>query len=344
MGDIDYQNLNNILLIRIDQLGDLILTLPAVFALKKRLPKASLSLVINAKNISLVKGLPYIDRVIAVEPNRRSTIFQAVRDIRKNRYNIAIQLLPGNDPCGSFLAVASRAKYKIGYGVGFFSIFFSHRIKPCIPRYELENVMDIIKTVIPDLKFYGWGLDANISSIAGIDGILNKIGVNDSRNIIVIHPGVSRNSRNKMWPVERLVDLIRKIDNMFKVKIFIIGTDDEKKITRKIKEEIESVFDLSGQLSLNELVALIKQSRLFIGSNSGPLQIAVALDIPTVSLMGPSLFQRWAPKGDRHIVIQKKADCIPCEGTGKKCSDNICMKMISVEEVYEAVKSQVGKE
>ncbi len=340
------ENPKDILLVRTDHLGDLVLSLPAIFALKRKCPQSFITLVINARNESLVKELTYIDKVICLNPDNYTEIFKTIKKIRKKQYDIAVQLLPGNDLFGSLLVAASGAKHRIGYGVGIFSVFFNRRIKPKFPNYELDNVMDIMRTVFPDLKFCGWGFDMGIlSSSFYVRRILDTIGINDTENII-IHPGTSKENRKKMWPIKKFVDLVCKINNNFKVKIFLIGTNNEKEITQEIKEETENVFDLCGMLSLAELLTLMRRSVLFIGNNSGPLQMAVALDIPTVSLMGPSLFERWAPKTEKHIVIQKKVACIPCEGTDRflKCKDNVCMQMILVEEVFEAVKSQLNRQ
>lgn len=237
----------------------------------------------------------------------------------------------------------SGAQYRLGYSRGLSGLFFTKKANLELNRNETFNTISIIKNLIPGLSFRGSGLESGYIVSKRINLLLEKYGIKNGEKIIVIHPGSSEKNRNKMWPVQKYPALIQKIAALFNNKIFIIGTEDEKAITEQIIWPKDNVFDLTGLLDMADLVNLISKSYLFIGNNSGPLQIAVALNIPSVSLMGPSSYERWAPQGEKHIIIQKNIGCAPCEGKRRNCLDNICMKMISVDEVFAAVKLQLDK-
>jgi ADP-heptose:LPS heptosyltransferase len=94
-------------------------------------------------------------------------------------------------------------------------------------------------------------------------------------------------------------------------------------------------------LPLDKVAALIALLKLFIANNSGPLHIACALNVPTVSTMGPTNPFLWWPQGKNHIVVKKEMDCSPCNKP--KCTKHACMRSISPEEMMEAVDSQITR-
>jgi ADP-heptose:LPS heptosyltransferase len=99
-------------------------------------------------------------------------------------------------------------------------------------------------------------------------------------------------------------------------------------------------LNLAGRTSLAESAAIIDRSALLLSGDSGVLHIAVGLGKPTVSLFGPGRSEKWAPRGDRHIVINRHLPCSPCTtyGTTPPCPHNAqCMRDITVEEVANSV-------
>lgn len=329
----------NIVLVRIDSLGDLVLSLPAVYALQKAVPSSSLTLVVNEQNVPLVSGLPYIKKVIGV----KREIFSLIKTawiLQSAHFDTAFHLLPGSDTAGSFLVAVSNASQKVGYDVGPFKNFYSHRLKPLKPGYEADTVMSIIKTVFPGVMFCGWGIESDKEADREIKSILICRGVQDGEACVVLHPGVSRNNERKMWPLKNYTELAKKILDTKKTKIILIGTQDEKLLTSRIAEAVPGAIDLTGIIGLKQLFSLLRHSCLFIGNNSGPLHLAVAAGIPTVSLIGPSLVERWAPRGNMHTVVKSTLPCSPCEGSKTRCEDGACMSQISVETVFFAAREK----
>ena len=94
---------------------------------------------------------------------------------------------------------------------------------------------------------------------------------------------------------------------------------------------------------VRNLLALIQHCRLLVCNNSGPLHLATALGTPTVSLMGPTLPDRWWPRGEGHLVIRKDLPCMPCNEGFCRIKTLDCMNQITVEEVLDAVGKQVLK-
>jgi ADP-heptose:LPS heptosyltransferase len=99
-------------------------------------------------------------------------------------------------------------------------------------------------------------------------------------------------------------------------------------------------LNLAGGTSLVESAAVIRRAALLVSGDSGLLHIGVGLGVPTVSLFGPGIAAKWAPRGERHIVLDKRLTCSPCTrfGSTPRCRDNgRCLKEITVDEVEQAV-------
>jgi len=334
------KEIKKILCVRLDRLGDLVLTLPGIYALKKHNPDIIIDIAINKENENLVSGLSYINSVIIY--NRSEGLFgliKLLKNIRATKYDGVFQLLPGSNFKSNFLVAYSNSPVKVGYNLGILGKFFTHRIEPHYPEYETNNVLEILKEVFPELSFDGWGLEVEKEIL---NSFKEKFKNNSKEKLIVIHTQASEDNPRKIWPVNNFITLFKQIKSLGNSKILLIGSKKDAEVAQIIKKGVPEVLDLTGSLTLKELKALISICDIFIGNNSGPLQIAVALNCPTVSLIGPSLQSRWAPKGQIHSIIKKDFSCIPCEGKKLKCYDNICMKKITVEEVYSAVKKQLN--
>ena len=112
--------------------------------------------------------------------------------------------------------------------------------------------------------------------------------------------------------------------------------------------QFKMLVDLCGVIGLEHLVDLLRRSHLFIGNDSGPLHLAVATGIPTVSFFGPETPARYGPTGSAHTVLYKGIPCSPCLNVfnskdNSSCRDNLCMKSISVDEAWIAVRERLAE-
>ena len=125
------------------------------------------------------------------------------------------------------------------------------------------------------------------------------------------------------------------------IKIIIIGTEKEEPLINAIAGEQSDKIEKSIGKSLKENMELIASSQLLVCNNSGLLHIANALDIPTVSTMGPTNATRWWPLGQNNIVIRKEIECIGCNNNYCKINSHDCMELITVDEMVEAVQKSL---
>ncbi len=123
------------------------------------------------------------------------------------------------------------------------------------------------------------------------------------------------------------------------IKVILFGDRDERSLLSRFNDCAVSKPIILKDLNLREFISVVNHCNLFLCNNSGPLHIATALNIPTVSTMGPTIPFHWWPRGDNHIVLRKDLDCSPC----KKgiCETHECMELISTDEFLAAVTSQL---
>ena len=168
-----------------------------------------------------------------------------------------------------------------------------------------------------------------------VDALLADI----KREVICMFPGAS--IKERLWPIDRWSNVADDLWKMGRQPI-IIGGRSEINISQEIMDVAKTpIRNLCGKLSLSETTALFDRSRLLISTDSGILHIGAMCNIPTVSLFGPGIVDKWGPKGDKHRIINKKLPCSPCTkfGTTPPCPNNMaCMMEISSEEVLGASK------
>ena len=154
------------------------------------------------------------------------------------------------------------------------------------------------------------------------------------KEVVCMFPGAS--IRERLWPMDRWGKVADELWKLGRQSI-IIGGRSEINISQEIMDTANSpILNLCGRLSLSETAAMFDRSRLLISTDSGILHIGAMCNIPTVSLFGPGIADKWGPKGEKHRIINKNFECSPCTkfGTTPPCPNNmVCMMEISSEEV-----------
>lgn len=241
-------------------------------------------------------------------------------------------------------------------------------IKPSLSRAMVLKFAGVKKIVGFDNRKCGWLLDVKIprppGSLHKIDyflSILEQMGLNRlnrryeffpsnedrlyierlflekkiARNLplVVINPGA--NWYPKRWSPESFSELIRRLKESSPINIVITGAGNDRQLARRIinNSARQEVFDFTGQTTLGQLGALMKQACVVVTADSGPMHIAAAVGVRTIALFGPtSSFITGPYPSEKHIVIQKDVGCrVPCYD--KNCQDYRCMKAITVQEV-----------
>lgn len=341
-----YPNMNQpkkILIIRTDRLGDVILSTPVIENLRRAFPNIHLSFMCQPYTKDVLVGNPYLDQVIVydkygTEKSFWTTVKFALK-LRKEKFDWAIVLHPTNR--AHIIAFLAGIPLRVGWDRKY-AFFLSKKIphdKQKGQKHEVEYTLDVLRAlhISIDSKKLFFPLDEK--SEVKIQSLLLGQRVEEKEDFFVIHPSASCPS--KRWPQDHFLQLIKLLQEKFKIKIILIGSESEKKFSNQLASH-EGVVDLRGKLTLKETAALLKRAKLFISNDSGPVHIAAALNTPVISIFGrknPGLSPaRWRPLGEKSIYLHKDVGCLIC--LAHNCQKNFfCLQAITAEEVVEKISN-----
>lgn len=321
--------LRRVLFIRTDRLGETLLNLPAVAALKAAAPKAAITVLADPTLHPLLELALGVDHLLPYQPTGRSwwlRALQLARPLRPHRFDLAIVSNPMKE---LHLAVRlAGIPVRVGYDRKW-GCLLTHRLadrKALGDRHEVEYNLDLVRAL---------GLPAIVppppwlrveSEARTLRTFCEPHGFSPAQPFIAVHPWSSNPA--KEWPLERFRALIRMVSERGDVRIALVGGVEERRRAVAFLSPGIPLVNLVGQLSLRQLAALFRESRLLVSNDSGPVHLAAAVGTKTLALFGGATAstgpRRWGPWGDGHRVIWKPS-----------------MDAISVEEVFEALRHQL---
>ncbi|MEW6409919.1 MAG: lipopolysaccharide heptosyltransferase II [Nitrospirota bacterium] len=328
---------NNILIVKPSSLGDVVHAMPFLSALRKRFPDAYISWVVNKGLEPLFDGVSELNDLIIFDRYEwRDTIFHFIRDLRKRRFDVVIDL-----QCllrSGIFSFLSGASVRIGLGDGREGsrFFYTHIVDiPDTPMHSVERYMlcaeyldagtdkrDFLLRVTEEEKAVGRKL----------------FGIKE-KEFVIVNPGGRWTT--KRWLPSGFASIIDYLERVYGIRSVIIGTEEEMSIADEIVSASKIAIPImaTGKTSLRELIALISESSFIIANDTGPMHIASALGIPVIVIFGPTNPLKTGPYGDKHTVIKADVECAPC--FKKHCEDMRCMKYIASEEVIRKIDTQI---
>ena len=307
------KKVKNIVLFRLDRIGDFVLSLPVLDSLKLEYPEAKITLVVRPYLKGLTGMIRSIDNVCYYE-----SFTKTIRELRKEQYDIAIDLIVDWKIKTALLTFFSGATVRAGFKWGFRELLFTHSVDHVIGGSMTAKSLELLKVL-------------NISPKVTIPKI-NTVPL--KKELVTVHPGAFHKSRT--WEKKKFAELAGKIANNLGEKVIIIGGEGD----RTDVEEISRIAGSNVTSDINDLKGLVEvllKSKVLICNNSGPLHLASALGVPTVSTLGPADHETWFPIGEKNVVISKDLECSGCSLA--ECGIHKCMELITVEEMFEAVES-----
>ena len=324
----------NILVIRPGGIGDAVLILPLLASLKRKYPSANLYVLAEKRNAAVFYTNPFLKHIFLYD------IFFSW-DLLKLlfiKFDIAIDSEQFHYSSAIF-AFLTRARIRCGFNTNRRGYLFTHKTPYSQNNYEIESFLslyysltgekitfDYTKPFFPlDNKYLIWA-KKRLAQLRG------KITV-------TILPGTSVPQRR--WPIDNYTKIVNWLLGL-KINVVLCGGKKDIGFFPNIKKELmENYFlNLSGKTSIPQIGGIIAVSDLFLSSDTGILHLAYALGRPTLSLFGPGIIEKWAPKSEKHLVITKNLPCSPCTKFGytPSCPNNlICMKGITVREIKEGI-------
>lgn len=306
-----------VLITRTDNLGDVLLTLPVITALKKLIPGAELSFLIKKYTAEAVENYQGLNEILLIEEcntlSKLTALYKEKKfDITLNvypRYNIALAGLFANVPL------------RVGTAYRWYSFLFNEKIKVHRKdgkRHESDYNLDLVRALFPQKDFKAEiTAEINLKTDPKVFIDLEKklktnYNFSFESPFIIIHP-FSKGSAKK-WSPENFKILILGILNELKgYTVFLTGDNSEKDLVSSLISDISSpqLINIAGELSLKELIEIINMSRLFISNSTGPLHIAGALNKRSISFFPkviPTNSERWKPLGEHSFIFEPEGD------------------------------------
>lgn len=333
----------NILIVRTDRIGDVVLSIPMAELVKKKYPDCKISYFIRNYTSELLIGNPFTDEVIIAEEENGEILLRKNLDkIKSKHFDACIVVNPTFKI--ALLMFLAGIRNRIGTGYRWYSVLFNHKVyehRKYGDKHELEyniNLLEKIgiepKKISEQFNFY---LKIDESNSQKIDSLLSEKGYKAGNKIIIVHPGSGGSSVD--LPKEKLIELTKLLSGIENISIIITGSKAESNLCKKFEVD-KSVINLSGDLNISLLIALINRSDIFISNSTGPMHIAAALGVYVIGFFPKILAcseKRWGPYTEKKSIYNPTIDCSDC--TRKQCEKLNCMNSIDIGRVFDETKS-----
>ena len=369
---MDAQAPKRLLLVQYADIGDLILTLPAVSALRESLPDAHLTLLTSAHAASLVPQ-PLVDEIMTLEKKGQN----ATRAFfRRSNWPLFWRIYRTT----RFDAILYFHHFSLRAGTLKFALLA--RLAGASRRYGLQNgKAHFLTDSLPDDGFGARHQAQYWLDLVGLLGASSQarpapvhIGSSplprSDRVRIVIHPGSGSDSLARRWSLPRFGALAHQLRGEFNAEIVCVGSaadlpqptagptngretaisaakQDDPNALRLFQESVD--HDLTGRTDLPQLAAVLREAALVIGADSGVMHLAAAVQTPQIALFGPSNHEAWAPWAPQAeiapVILRSGVACSPCSYVGQRigqregCPARTCMHLITTAEVIQAARS-----
>jgi len=335
---IPREGVRNILIRGTNWIGDVVMTLPAITAVREAYPEARISILVKPWVADLLRISPDVDEVIVYERpgvhEGLGGLFRLVRELKTKKFDMAILLQNAIE--AAIIAWLARIPVRAGYNTDGRGIFLTHsaiRSKEILRVHQVEYYLGMLKAL---------GLGAGRKDVrlligeeekAFSDRILKERGIAEASLLIGLAPGATYGPAKRWYP-ERFASVADRLIERFSARVLLFGSAGDHEVARSIQGKARNALvDLTGETTLREAISLIARCRLFVSNDSGLMHVAGALGTPTVAIFGSTNPLTTSPVGQKSIVITKNVDCSPC--LKETCpTDFICMDLITTDEVY----------
>ncbi|NWG27977.1 MAG: ADP-heptose--LPS heptosyltransferase [Ignavibacteriaceae bacterium] len=332
-----------ILIARTDRIGDVVLSLPMAELVKKKYPDCKLTYLIREYTSSLIDGNPFIDDVIIAEESDGKVLFaKNLKKIKQENFDTCVVVNPTLKI--SLIMFFARIKNRIGTGYRWYSFLFNRKVfehRKNAERHELVYNINLLSKIDVKTDDYSdkiiFHLKVDDESSKKVNSILTQKGYNPVNQIVIIHPGSGGSSVD--LPKEKLIKLTGMLSNIENLTTIITGSKSESELCREF-EVSEKVINLSGQLDISLLKALIKKAKVFISNSTGPMHIAAALGVHVIGFFPKILScsqKRWGPYTEKKTIFTPTIDCSHC--TREQCKKLDCMNSIDIGKVFDETLS-----
>jgi len=366
---VDLSQVNRVLVVRLDEIGDIILTSAFLRELRRLLPAARITLVVKPAVYNLVELCPYVNEVLTYDGKtdgrlelwRRHgrAIHLGWRHLWESRFDLAI--VPRWDVDiyhAVYLAYFSGAPWRVGFSERVidhkrranrhFDRLLTQTLGDTTLRHEVEHGLNLIRSLggrIQADRLESWtGAEDELFA----EHILEANGVDSRDLLIAFSPGAGAPKR--VWPLDKFVELGEWLRDVYRPRIVVVGGPGEESLGQEIEQRLgDIVVNLVGKATLRQTGALLQRCHLYVGNDASPMHLAAAAGVPVIEIschpksgspMHLNSPQRFGPWGVPYLVLQPERSLSPCTD-GCAAAQAHCIRSIEVEQVKQAVIAQL---
>jgi heptosyltransferase-2 len=338
----------NILIRGVNWVGDAVMTLPAIRAVRRAYPDARLSLLVKPWVAPLFEKSPYIDEIILYDERFKGIggKFALANTLKEKSFQKAILLQNAFD--AALIAFMARIPERVGYNRDLRGMLLTNAVpyrREDRRMHHIEYFLNLLRSAGIDAPYSVPWLELSLDERLRARKSLGTL----KRPVIGINPGAQFGPA-KQWMLERFAALIDKTVNELGGSAVVFGgpaetglAEDILKLTSAEAQEGRAV-SMAGKTSLRELAALIAECDALVSTDSGPMHIGYATRTPLVAIFGSTEPSLTGPVGYGYKVIRHTLPCTPCYK--RECTDRepmACMKAVTVNEVFEALGKVLPK-
>jgi len=332
----------NVLVVRTDRIGDVVLTLPMILVLRESFPGSRISMLLRSYTVGLAEGFAGLDNILTYDTSgEQKGFFAILAELRAQRFDLAVISHPTFRI--AVLMYCAGVPVRLGSGYRWYSFLFNRKVfehRKTAEKHEAEyniSLLQVIGLASPEVPRIALPIPESSKSVAASE--IRRLGMRPSEKFVLLHPGSGGSARD--WSAENFGELARELARVG-FRVVVTGSADEAGLVETVLTRSGgAALSSAGQISLKDLAAFIGAAQLFVSNSTGPLHIAAAVGTPVIAFYPPireCSARRWGPLTDHKIVFT--ADNVLCERCkGGPCQGNDCMEQIKVADVLEAARS-----
>jgi heptosyltransferase I len=336
-----FSSVHNILIVKPSAFGDIIHSLPFLYALVQRFPRARVDWVVAEGLHTFLKGHPLIHHLWVIKKDRwkqirrLGTTIGEIRtlknDLGRAGYDVAVDL-SGLFRSG-MITWFSNAPVRLGFEESDEGspLFYTHKIHGSMNIHAIDRYLEIA-------KFMGCTKDPVVYPLAPYDPLPSVLKTLPDK-YVVMAPSAGKPAN--LWPAKKFGDLASRLP----LPTVVIASAAEAPIADTVVAHSRGkAMSIAGKTGLKDLVPVIQKAAFFVCNDTGPMHLAAALNIPVFAIFGPANPVRTGPYGDIHTVIRLEGlPCAPCYAKHPCTRHGFrCMKDLGVDQVYEMIENKTG--